>query len=338
MSQRIARAVRYVTIPLAAALLLGQLVGEWRAGREESAYSQPGATSAKSAEPIPVIIDTDPAIGYPFGDVDDGIALLMALMMPELRVLGVTVTLGNTSQERGYRRARELLEIAGRTDIPVLRGAEEPGRLNDGSEAVRFIEEASREFDGELVILALGSLTNVASALHHDPELSGRLREVISLGGILLEAEEEVPRRPFDVNYGTDPLAAARTIRSAVPLTMITVNLARRFVLEAPRYLEMISPEAPYGSYLADSTRAWFMLHMGSFVLWDVVALAYLAHPHWFQGEEMSLALHEIHDRRGRVAVRPSPGAERPIYVPESVLDQTLFWHWFDTTLCAPVD
>ena len=70
-----------------------------------------------------IIIDTDPAMGVFGRDVDDALAIALALNSPEIEVLGLTVTYGNTSLPRAVRSARRLLRAAGREDIPVLPGA-----------------------------------------------------------------------------------------------------------------------------------------------------------------------------------------------------------------------
>ena len=69
--------------------------------------------------PTPIILDCDP--GH-----DDAIALLLALASPELEVLGVTTTYGNQTLEKTTANALRVLELAGRTDVPVARGAAAP--------------------------------------------------------------------------------------------------------------------------------------------------------------------------------------------------------------------
>lgn len=74
-----------------------------------------------------VILDTDPAIGYAFRDVDDALALLHLIAHPrEVELIGVTTVFGNASGGRAYRKALEVLEVIGHRDIPVYRGASLP--------------------------------------------------------------------------------------------------------------------------------------------------------------------------------------------------------------------
>src|SRR5262249_35109029 len=112
--------------------------------------------------PIPVVIDTDPAIGYAGRDVDDGLAILALLADPAVEVLGLTITFGNVSLQRGVRKAREIVARAGRKDLPVLAGAQGPFDLDRDTEATAFLREVARQRPGEVRVLAIGPVTNVA--------------------------------------------------------------------------------------------------------------------------------------------------------------------------------
>ncbi|HOC94214.1 MAG TPA: nucleoside hydrolase, partial [bacterium] len=70
-----------------------------------------------------VIIDTDPAIGMPLRDIDDALAIVLALNSPELKVEGITITHGNVDQKSAFKSAELILKKAGREDVPLMRGA-----------------------------------------------------------------------------------------------------------------------------------------------------------------------------------------------------------------------
>ena len=74
-------------------------------------------------DPIRVILDTDPAIGIRFRDLDDALAILLLLASKETRLEGITINFGNTSASRGYTIANEVLQVAG-AKIPVFKGAD----------------------------------------------------------------------------------------------------------------------------------------------------------------------------------------------------------------------
>src|SRR3990172_12182297 len=73
-----------------------------------------------------ILLDTDPGIGTPGADVDDGLAIALALLHPGCELLGLTIVAGNVVEEEGLPNALRLLEIAGRTEVPVVSGATRP--------------------------------------------------------------------------------------------------------------------------------------------------------------------------------------------------------------------
>ena len=175
------------------------------------------------------IIDTDPG-------TDDAVAFIAALNSPELNVLALTTVGGNANLEDTTRNALDLMTHLGRPDMPVYRGADTPltgefpfaydfhgpGGLSiplpdSGStphplSAVDYIHDAARDHSGELVILALGPLTNIAQALLDRPELRDRIKELIVMGGAVEVPGNVTPHAEF--NTYCDPRAANVVFRS----------------------------------------------------------------------------------------------------------------------------
>lgn len=192
----------------------------------------------QARQPIKIILDTDIA-----DDIDDAIALAFALGSPELEILGVTVVYGDV-ETRG-KVARKLARSWGRDDIPVRLGFERPlgfewfpgtepepcsqapavaneGPLEDPSRsAAQFIAECARRYPGEVTVVTLGAMTNVAAALCAEPDLAGLLAGVVS------GASEILPQRHFglDWNVAYDVIAAESIARSGVPWTVIGWNV-----------------------------------------------------------------------------------------------------------------
>lgn len=152
---------------------------------------------------LKLIIDTDPGI-------DDCHAILMALSHPNVQIIGVTIVSGNTSLEKGLINIHYLLHTLNRTDIPVFRGADRAltgkqkyaahvhgedgfGNATKGKEIVLDLlsdEPASmalvrlaKEHHGELVIAAIGPLTNLFLAQRLDPNFSQHLKSLYIMGG-----------------------------------------------------------------------------------------------------------------------------------------------------------
>ena len=142
-----------------------------------------------------IIIDTDPAMGTKGGDPEDCFAIMLALNSPEIEVLGITTVQGNVPVERGYSNAKFLVEELNK-EIPVHTG--KPGTYNEKRNSKRlwlagreemeqitpmivpleneasaesFIAETCKNNSGDIELVTIGPLTNVAMALDEDPNL-----------------------------------------------------------------------------------------------------------------------------------------------------------------------
>ena len=187
-----------------------------------------------------VVIDTDPG-------TDDALALIMALNSPDLDVQGLTTIGGNASLAHTTRNALRLLEQLGRPEIPVYRGAARPltGKFHYGyyyhgaggltvrlprsaSEpgplrAPEYIASLAHTFSGELVLIALGPLTNIARALTSEPKLKEWVKEIVIMGGAV-----DVPGNasPFaEFNIYNDPVASSQVLASGIPITLVGLDV-----------------------------------------------------------------------------------------------------------------
>src|SRR5216683_6130493 len=149
-----------------------------------------------SHAPFRVIIDTDPG-------VDDALALLLAMRSPELKIEAITTVAGNVPLELTLPNALRMVEIACRTDVPVAAGAKgplmrrlvtaayahgenglggavfpEPTIKPVAEPAAQIIRQIVRKYPGEITLLPIGPLTNIASALNLDSELAGMVRGI----------------------------------------------------------------------------------------------------------------------------------------------------------------
>jgi len=193
---------------------------------------------------VRVLLDTD--IG---SDVDDAMALCFALRSPEIRLEGITTVYGDVRLRA--RIARKLLALGGQPDVPVAAGVSLPllhedeilimgheGRGIVGIDevglepidlhAVDFMIQTILSSPGEISILAIGPLTNLAVALIRAPEIAAAIKEVIFIGGVARLADNalEVPAREWNVR--ADPQAAHLVFNSGVPLTMLGMDVTRR--------------------------------------------------------------------------------------------------------------
>ena len=193
--------------------------------------AQVSGTDKSDVRPIKVIIDADPAIGKLFKDVDDGLMLIVALNSPELEILGITTTYGNASEEVAYEKTLELLELVRRTDVPIYRGAEGARSDDGGTEASRFITRMAHTHPGDVTVLAVGPVTNVATSLRNDPATGVMLKEIISMGGNVSAANVANSQCWSDLNYGSDVEAAGVFLDATDRLTVVSIQLSEQFII-----------------------------------------------------------------------------------------------------------
>lgn len=231
-----------------------------------------------------VILDCDPGNGIPGSDIDDGLALGLILASLEFQLEAVTVVGGNTAVDVGVRCALNMLEIAG-LDIPVHRGAARP-ILEDhmvwrkdmdergGREpatslwrdmpppaplgqarpegAAQAIVRLVNAHPGEVTIIAVGPLTNVAQAILLDPELPGKVRQLSVMGGGF-----GVWRRPQELNFCYDPEAARIVMLSGAPIILVPVDTTIKTAMLLEHAAELAASSDPLVSYLGRTTDPW---------------------------------------------------------------------------------
>jgi pyrimidine-specific ribonucleoside hydrolase len=202
---------------------------------------QPQNASSATA-PSRVIIDTDPG-------VDDAFALLLAMRSPELKIEAITPVAGNVPLNLTLPNALRMVEIAGRTDIPVAAGASAPllrrlvtatyahgenglggvvfpePKLAPATEpATELIRSIVRKYPHEVTLITLGPLTNIATALKTDLELAALMRGIVMMAGSL-SGGNITPAAEFNVYV--DPEAARIVFQSGIPLTMVGLDVTR---------------------------------------------------------------------------------------------------------------
>ena len=213
------------------------------AGGVFASASAPRSPAQTAGAPRRVIIDTDPG-------TDDALAIFLALKSPELKVEALTPVAGNVPLDLTLPNALRLLEIAGRTDIPVAAGASKPlvRRLVTASyahgenglggvvfpdpktkpvseRAPDLIRRLIRSAPSAISMIALGPLTNLALAFQADPQLPGMIPNLTLMEGSLSGGNVS-PSAEF--NIYVDPEAAAIVFRSGVPITMVGLDVTRK--------------------------------------------------------------------------------------------------------------
>lgn len=207
---------------------------------------------------LDVWLDTDPAVGLPEADVDDGFALIQAFRSPELHVRGMSAVFGNAPLADTERIARELVAQAGPAGLEVHAGASGPDQLGVETAASAALAAALRE--APLDVLALGPVTNVATVLQRHAELAPRLRRVVCVAGRRPGQEfRSSPGQPTpfpDLNFECDPAGMRVLLDSSVDLLLAGWEVASHVWITAAD-LDRLAAAGGTAAWLAERSRGW---------------------------------------------------------------------------------
>ena len=246
-----------------------------------------------------VLIDTD--IG---DDIDDALALALALCSPDLELIGVTTVFGDT-QKRALL-ANHILGVFGHEDIPVASGQELPllprhkpsgvpqAAILDKTVALpaistlsgpELIIETALSQRGRLTLLCLGPLTNVATALKLEPELFMAIKSIVMVGG--------TSGAPFpDWNIRSDVRAAQIVLGAGIPVTMLGWNITTRCQLRANDITRLRHNSTSQTQFLYRLLEIWKRHHprwqSDLPYLHDPVGIVALCAPHMLEFQEMT--------------------------------------------------
>jgi purine nucleosidase len=226
---------------------------------------------------LPILIDTDPGI-------DDSLAILLALASPELTIRGLTIVHGNCSMQQGTTNALAVLELAHASQIPVAQGCELPlvqpsllapethGETGLGyarlvkststpiqKHAVDFLIDTVLAEPGEIVVVAIGPLTNIAMALRKEPRLAQALRGIISMGGSINHPTNTTLAAEFNVYV--DPHAAHIVYHSGVPIILTPLDVTYQCVFSPKDLQRLLRIKSPITQFIADTTRYYMEFH-----------------------------------------------------------------------------
>jgi inosine-uridine nucleoside N-ribohydrolase len=251
-----------------------------------------------------IIIDCDPG-------VDDSMAILFAFNSPEVQVEGLTTVFGNTETAITTQNALRLVELAGRPDVPVAMGAAKPllrpftgdgwvvhGRNGlgevaypepklqpDRRRAAQFIVDTIMANPGEITLVPVGPLTNVALAVLLEPRIAQHVAQVVLMGGAA--AMPGNVSAVAEANIRNDPEAAHIVFRAGWPLVMVGLDVTTKTVMSDAYMEELRSANNRYTDFIYAISRHYnnFYKQIGiteGFHVHDSSALAYVIDPTLF--------------------------------------------------------
>ncbi len=243
-----------------------------------------------------IILDCDP--GH-----DDMLAIILALASKEIEVLGITTVAGNQTGEKTYTNASRVLNLIGRTNIPVSRGFDkpilrelvtapqihgvsgldganlpEPLGLKTEKHAIDFIIDTLLQSKEKVYLVPTGPLTNIAVSILKEPKIKDKIEKIVLMGGAVHDSNF-TPGAEF--NIYVDPEAAKIVFESGLPIVMVGLDVTNRALLtfDDIDYLESINGKvssviAPLLRFFANANKEFFGLNGAP--IHDALAVSYL--------------------------------------------------------------
>jgi inosine-uridine nucleoside N-ribohydrolase len=257
-----------------------------------------------------VIIDTDPG-------VDDALAIVFAFESQQLEVIGLTTVFGNVETNLATLNALRLVEIMGK-DVPVVEGASHPlymkklpppadvhgkdglGEINlalpktdpiKGS-AAEFIVKTVMDNPGEVTLIVLGPMTNIALALALEPKLAKNVKHVVAMGGVLQVMGNVSP--VASANILGDPHAADIVLGTDWNMTLVPADITRQVLVTDSWWDSVVEKGGTHVEFLFDSSRFYrsFYQSVGysnGYPNHDSTAVAYVLDPGLFKTDKRAV-------------------------------------------------
>lgn len=290
-----------------------------------------------------IIIDTDPGI-------DDAIALCYALAHPQLDVVALTSIFGNVSSELAAQNALRLCELTDH-NIPVARGSDIPLQIPPrppadfvhgangfgnielptgdptivAASAAELIVETIHAHPGEISIVAVGPLTNLAIALDMAPDIAENIQEIIVMGGVFYRDGNVTPYA--EANIWNDPHAAKKVLTGNWPVTVHGLDITLQIIFDRDFFNKLAQANPKTGSFLRDAADFYINFYterhnFSGCCPHDLLPFVYATNPQWFEfesanfdviteGEEIGRTLHKVAEDAGnkKIAMQVDKGA-----------------------------
>jgi purine nucleosidase len=224
-----------------------------------------------------IILDTDPGI-------DDSLAILLALASPEVLLDSISVVHGNSSARQGTINALSVLELTKANHVPVHTGCDlplvQPSLLapeTHGEQGIGYAKlpspqtkyrvqhgcdsliEGIMSKPGEVTLVCIGPLTNVALAIRKEPRIVENVKEVFVMGGALRHEGNTTPLAEF--NTFVDPHAAHIVFHSGMPITLTPLDVTYDCIFLPSDLDRLLKLKSPVVDFISDATRFYMEFH-----------------------------------------------------------------------------
>jgi inosine-uridine nucleoside N-ribohydrolase len=275
------------------------------------------------SERLPIVLDVDTGI-------DDALALAYAVTSPMIELIAVTTVAGNVDVAKTTANTLSVLDWLGAGHVPVHRGASRPlarphrdasyfhdegglggARLPKSTRSIgadkgpAALIRLVRQRPGELILVALGPLTNLAIALNVEPELPELLKSVVVMGGAYTVPGNMTPAAEFNVLV--DPEAADQVFRAPFPhLTAVGLDVTERVALTRDDWdavNEASSLSRPANLLREVGRSAFSKLGQDRFSLHDPLSVAVAVDPTLIAVRELEIAVDTVEPELGRTRI-----------------------------------
>ena len=255
------------------------------------------SAAADAPGKIPILLDTD--IGT---DIDDAFALALIINSPEFELLGVTTVSGDTAA-RARIVAKMLWEAGGKwRHVPVVAGV--PGPKQDinqaawadgfasprilNKSAIDFIRDTIHRHPGQVTLIAIGELTNVAALIKADPHAAREIKRIALMGGSIARGYEPGSKPDAEWNIKSNPAAAQVVFSSGIPIVMAPLDVTAMLKLDATARKRIFQQDTPVTNSLA----ALYHLWKGETpTLFDPMAVALVLDPMLCQTKDLAITV-----------------------------------------------
>ncbi len=260
------------------------------------------------SQPSKVIIDCDPGI-------DDALALCLAMESPKFEIIGITTIFGNTTLGQATKNALNIVELS-QMDIPIYRGAAYPmhaplkppptivhgedglGNIHlakptlkpKGKPAAQFIVDMVNQYPGEITILAVGPLTNLAQAIKLQPGIAQKVKEVVIMGGAFTVPGNTSP--VSEANIDSDPHAADIVCTTPWKMTFIPLDVTMKVKIDISLLAQIREKNEKFGTFIYDISQYYINFYQNipgiekGFYAHDPSAVMYMVDPTLFSVEK----------------------------------------------------
>jgi pyrimidine-specific ribonucleoside hydrolase len=247
------------------------------------------STVAMGQAPRRVWIDTDIIFDKFSRDVDDGVALMMALQADQWQIEGISLVIDVAHGERVASKLLGFYRPGG--DIPLYRGADQAEALGSNNDAVEAMAEALRQ--GSLTLIALGPATNVATLLLRYPHLEDSIEQLVMCVGRRNPTQHfqvgQSQRYLPDYNLEVDPLAMQTVLESKVPLTLAGFEAASDLYLSREQLKPLSEGLQPGDRWVWRQLRDWlfawkvYLKSKKGFIPFDAATIGCVLAPEYFE-------------------------------------------------------